>query len=140
MGMVRVRLCVCGLPSLKIKKPSPNLFKNSRSITQGGVQLDVLCLTKTFPQSKLLICLFHTLQSMKREVSTEKLGISQGERSMCLEILLKMDELKNTPQRVVEYFESNWHSICHEWVDGLKNATWNFMNHTNNRVESINQS
>ena len=30
------------------------------------------------------------------------------------------DELKNTPQRVVEYFDSNWHSICHEWVDGLK--------------------
>lgn len=33
----------------------------------------------------------------------------------------------------------NWHSILHEWVDGLKNATCNFMNRTNNRVESINQ-
>ena len=71
---------------------------------------------------------------------------------MCLEILLKMvysrneeeysklyDELKNAPQRVVEYFDSNWHSICHERVDGQKNATCNFMNRTNNRVESINQ-
>ena len=72
---------------------------------------------------------------------------------MCFEILLKMvyarneeeysklyDELKNaTPQRVVEYFDSNWHSIHHEWVDGLKNASCNFMNRTNNRVESINQ-
>mgnify|MGYP003472603571 CR=1 FL=1 len=37
-------------------------------------------LSEQFPQSKLLICLFHTLRSMKREVSTEKLGISQGER------------------------------------------------------------
>ena len=45
----------------------------------------------------------------------------------------------STPQRVVEYFESNWHSIHHEWVDGLKNATCSFMNRTNNRVESINQ-
>ena len=49
------------------------------------------------------------------------------------------DELKNTPQRVVEYFESNWHSIHHEWFDGIKNATCNFMDRTNNRVESINQ-
>ena len=70
---------------------------------------------------------------------------------MCLEILLKMvyarneeeysklyDELKNAPQRVVEYFDSNWHGICHEWVDGLKTASCNFMNRTNNRVE-INQ-
>ena len=109
-------------------------------------------LSEQFLQSKLLIWMFHTLRSMKREVSTEKLGISQGERCMSLEILLKMvyarneeeysklyDELKNTPQRVVEYFESNWHSIRHEWVDGLKNATCNFMNRTNNRVESINQ-
>lgn len=37
-------------------------------------------LYEQFPQSKLLICLFHTLRSMKREVSTEKLVISQGER------------------------------------------------------------
>ena len=88
-------------------------------------------LGKQFPQSKLLICLFHTLRTMKREVSCKKLGISQpGERSMCLEILLKMvyardeeeysklfDELKNGPQRLVEYFENNWHSIRHEWVD-----------------------
>ena len=112
-----------------------------------------IVLSEQFPQSKLLICLFHTLRTMRREISAEKLGISQGERSMCLEILLKMvyarneeeysklyDELKNAaPQRVVEYFDSNWHSIRHEWVDGLKNASCNFMNCTNNRVESINQ-
>ena len=58
-------------------------------------------LSEQFPQTKLLICLFHTLRSMRREVSAEKLGISQGERSMCLEILL------NSPQKVVEYFENN---------------------------------
>ena len=109
-------------------------------------------LSEQFPQTKLLICLFHTLRSMRREVSAEKLGILQGERSMCLEILLKMvyarneeeysklyDELKNSPQKVVEYFENNWHCIRNEWVDGLKNASCNFMNRTNNRVESINQ-
>ena len=124
---------------------SVECFMSDKDMTERHV------LSEQFPQSKLLICLFHTLRSMKREVSTEKLGISQGERSMCLEILLKMvyarneeysklyEELKNTPQRVVEYFDSNWHGIRDEWVDGLKNATCNFMNRTNNRVESINQ-
>ena len=71
---------------------------------------------------------------------------------MCLEIVSKMayamseeqyselyDQLKNAPQRVVEYFDSNWHAIRQEWVEGLKNASCNFMNRTNNRVESINQ-
>ncbi len=107
--------------------------------------------SEQLPQSHLLICLFHTLRTMRREISSEKLSISRGERSMCLEILQKMvyarnedeytvlyDELKSSaPQRVVEYFESNWHTIRHQWVDGLKNASCNFMNRT--RVECINQ-
>ena len=127
-------------------------WSSTQSIMSDKDMTERNVLSKEFPQSKLLICLFHTLRTMRREVSTEKLGISQGERSMCLEILLKMvyarneeeynklyGELKNAPQRVVEYFESNWHSIRHEWVDGLKNASCNFMNRTNNRVESINQ-
>ena len=101
------------------------------------------------PQAKLLICLFHTLQTMRQKVSCKKLGISQGERSMCLEILSKMAytsneddyaELKHCgPQRVVKYFNGNWHGIHTEWVNGMKNASCNFMNHTNNHVESINQ-
>ena len=49
------------------------------------------------------------------------------------------DNLMNAPQQVVEYFDKNWHAIRHQWVDGLKNASCNFMNRTNNRVESINQ-
>ena len=57
-------------------------------------------LSEQFPQSKLLICLFHTLRSMRREVSTEKLGISRGKRSMCLEILLKMVYARNEKNTV----------------------------------------
>lgn len=110
-------------------------------------------LTEHLPTAKLLICLFHTLRSMKREVSCEKLHISQAERTMSLEILNKMayakdedeytklhDQLKQcAPKSVLEYFSSNWHDIRHQWVDGLKNCQCNFMNRTNNRVESINQ-
>ena len=64
------------------------------SLTQGIMSdkdmTERIVLSKQFPQSKLLICLIHTLRTMRSEISAEKLGISQGERTMCLEILLKM--------------------------------------------------
>ena len=105
-----------------------------------------------FPQAGLAICLFHTLRTMRREISCDKLGISQGERVMCLELLSKMAYSKSeeayqeyyeeltqcAPRNVLDYFESNWHCIRHEWVDGLKNSLCNFMNRTNNRLESTN--
>ena len=133
------------------KKSNPN-WSLIKCIMSDKDMTERIVLHEQIPQSKLLICLFHTLQSMRREISCEKLGISQGERSVCLEILSKMvyarneeeysklyDDLKSLPQRIVEYFDDNWHSIRHEWVDGLKNASCNFMNRTNNRVESTNQ-
>ena len=90
---------------------------------------------------------------MRREISSEKLRNSQAERMMALEIFSKMayaqdeDEYEKlykqlkqcAPRPVLEYFTENWHGICEQWVDGLKNANCNFMNRTNNRVESINQ-
>ena len=71
--------------------------------------------TEQVPMS-LLICLFHTPCSMKREMSCDKLAISQDEKSICLEIMSKMayaqtanaynifyDHLKQcTPQPVLE--------------------------------------
>ena len=135
-----------GFKRLNPSWPSIQCVMSDKDIVERNV------FTEEMPQSKLLICLFHTLRTMRREITCEKLGISPGERSMCLEIVSKMayamseeqyselyDQLKNAPQRVVEYFDSNWHAIRHEWVEGLKNASCNFMNRTNNRVESINQ-
>lgn len=40
---------------------------------------------------------------------------------------------------VKSYFNNNWHHIRDEWVEGLKNKCTNFLNSTNNRLESINQ-
>ena len=105
-----------------------------------------------FPQANLLICLFHTLRTFRREITCEKLGISQGERVLCLELLSKMayahseaayttfyDQFKQSvPKNVIDYFDGNWHGIREQWVDGLKNSQCNYLNRTNNRVESIN--
>ena len=105
------------------------------------------------PQAGLLICLFHTLRSFRREVTTEKMNISADERLQVLEILQSMayasseeiyqdfyGQLMSTRfSAVKDYFNENWHQIRDEWVEGKKCRYTNFLNSTNNRLESINQ-
>ena len=102
--------------------------------------------------ARVLICLFHTLRSLKREISCEKMGISSGQRLHCLELVQKMayaiseaeyldiySEFENSaPRTVKSYFDENWRDIRDEWVLGLKCSSGNFLNSTNNRLESIN--
>lgn len=106
-----------------------------------------------FPQATLLICLFHVLKTFRREITSERVGITSAERYMVLEIVQRMaystneemymkcyKELKETKwTKVIEYFNSNWHEIREQWVNGFKDDSLTYQNRTNNRVESINQ-
>ena len=110
-------------------------------------------ITSELGNAHLLICLFHTMRSLKREISCDKLGITVGERNLALEIMQKLayanseesytvhyKELLNTKIKpVINYFNENWHAIRDQWVEGLKNKFFNMLNRTNNRLESINQ-
>jgi zinc finger SWIM domain-containing protein 3 len=51
-------------------------------------------LKEQLPQADLQICLFHVLKAMRREVTAAKLGISQAERQLALEILTKIVDSK----------------------------------------------
>ena len=109
-------------------------------------------LAGSFPHAELLICLYHTFRSFRREISSEKMGITSGQRNMCLEMLQQMayapSEQKYTemysqfkrcaPSTVVEYFDQSWHPIRKQWTMGMKYSTGNFLNSTNNRLESLN--
>ena len=78
-----------------------------------------------FPQASLQICLFHVLRTFQREVTSDKLGITQPERKLALEILQKMaysssevhyldlyKQLKQTEMKsVLQYFDNNWHGL-----------------------------
>ena len=44
----------------------------------------------SLPKATVLICLFHTLRSLKRENTCKKIGITLGERTFCLELIQKM--------------------------------------------------
>ena len=101
--------------------------------------------TKCFPHAKLLLCLFHTLRSFKREVTTD-------ERIRCLEIITQVvyskspaeydhnvKKLKDTRlQSVIQYYEQNWEPIKEQFVACYKNSIVTFGETTTNRLESTN--
>lgn len=43
-----------------------------------------------FPMANLLICLFHVLKTFRREITSERVGITAAERYMVLEIMQRM--------------------------------------------------
>ena len=47
-------------------------------------------LKQCIPNASVLICLFHTLRTFRREVSCEKKENSSGQKSTCLEFLQKL--------------------------------------------------
>ena len=72
------------------------------------------------PQAGLLICLFHTMRSFKREITIEKIGISVDKRLQVLEIIQSMAYAPNEEvyqvqlmdtriSAVTVYFTENWH-------------------------------
>jgi zinc finger SWIM domain-containing protein 3 len=60
-------------------------------------------LKEELPQAGLLICLFHTMRTFRREVTTEKMGISNDERMQVLEILQSMAYSKTESRYQVLY-------------------------------------
>jgi len=105
-----------------------------------------------FPQCRLVICLFHTLRTFNREITCEKLGITPEERDKSKAIIEKLCYCKSeedyqemfkiflseAPHGLKNYFIKNWHDIREEWVTGLAFNSGNFLNATNNRLESFN--
>lgn len=78
-----------------------------------------------FPQVYLLICLYHVLRTFRREITSEKMGITAAERLHALDILQRMSfatkeeayfdayrELQQTGLKtVLDYFNDNRHQI-----------------------------
>ena len=104
--------------------------------------------SKCFANASLLICLYHTLRSFRREVTCEKMGITSAERLRCLEIIQliaysktpedytkKLEILKNTKlDSVISYFMENWDPIKNQWVFAIKDSHMNLGQTTNNRL------
>ena len=55
-----------------------------------------------FPQANLLICLFHVLETFRREITCKKVGITAAERYMVLEIMQRMAQVKKCAWNVIK--------------------------------------
>ena len=109
-------------------------------------------LKECFPSVSVLICLFHTLRSFKREIPDKRFSLSESQNISLKALLQKMCYVRNVkdyvntfktfcqvaPVELRQYFLEHWHPIRSEWVLGDKCQTGNFLNTTNNRLESIN--
>ena len=87
-------------------------------------------LAKAFPNAVLVLCLFHVQCSFRREVTTDKMGISAAQQDADLSIFQRLvyshkeeiyeKELQNLKETnigtCIEYFMKNWHPMRNEWV------------------------
>ena len=71
------------------KKHNPS-WENTKTIMPDKDFIERDALTSQFPDSSILICLFHVLRTFRREITCDKLGITSAERVLALEIMLKM--------------------------------------------------
>lgn len=137
----------------KFKELNPASINTRVFITNKDMK-ERTVLKNLFPESHLVICLFHTLRTFNREITCDKLGITPNQRDMSKHIFEKLCYCKNeteymqiytdfinselTPHQVVTYFNKNWYNIREQWVTGLTSESGNFLNSTNNRLESFN--
>lgn len=108
-------------------------------------------LKKLFPGVPVYICIFHTLQAMKRAITKESMGLKTEDIKTAIALMKKLAYSTSEEQyfknyeklqtavgkNVLDYFNKNWHCIRSEWtVYSMINS--NFLNYTNNRLESLN--
>ena len=105
-----------------------------------------------FPTASLQLCLFHTLCTISREVTNEKMAVRSGQRDVLLTIFSAMAHARSETvfdeqctllaqmdvPAASTYFERNWLPIKREWVACFKVKSFNLGESTNNRLESFN--
>lgn len=108
--------------------------------------------SEKFSNAVLQICLFHVCKTFNREITQVKRSVTKNQRIASLEIIQKIvysrtaeeynslyEELLNLDlPEVSSYFNENWHVIRDEWTLHGRNRHANYMNATNNRLESLN--
>ncbi|XP_066266550.1 zinc finger SWIM domain-containing protein 3-like [Branchiostoma lanceolatum] len=122
------------------KASNPNHTRTECIVADAGMpHRDLLAVH--FPNVTMSMSELHTLRAFRREVSTEKLGISPDQKTACLQTMEKMvsaqskeeyDEYYNILQfldipQVLVYFNDNWHGKKEEWVTGLRSEHKHFV-------------
>ncbi|KAH9371185.1 hypothetical protein HPB48_005655 [Haemaphysalis longicornis] len=135
----------------KFKELHPSWSK-TKCIMADKDLLEWELLKESFPNSRVLICVFHTLKTFCREIACNKMKITPKERDLALELLQRMVTAKSNEafeklqqefdakvsNEIRSYYDKNCRPIQDEWFTGPKFMVENFNNTTNNRIESLN--
>ena len=106
------------LQSLQEKNPE-RVFIVDKDFNERAI------IKELFPTATVLICLFHSLRSFKREISDKALGLAEGAQVLLKELFQSMcyarseDEytkhyerfMNAAPLHVQKYFNKNWHKL-----------------------------
>ena len=135
---------------VEILKNNNDAWVNTNVVMSDKDFVEREAFSNCFPDASLLICLYHTFRSFRREITCEKMGITSAERMRCLEIIQKIAYSKSSAEyeenllilentklkSVIDYYTENWAPIKQQWVCAFKDETFNLGERTNNRVES----
>ncbi|XP_022103351.1 zinc finger SWIM domain-containing protein 1-like isoform X2 [Acanthaster planci] len=94
-------------------------------------------LREEFPAASVQMCLSHVLRRFEQDASKQRLGLQKEEEAFCLKLMRRLagskseevymenyQQLLNTELgAVVEYYNTTWHTIREEWVEGLKSRS-----------------
>jgi len=139
-----------------------SVFKSFKKFNENHSRIEVVIADKdlrnitavkeALPKAKIQLCMFHVLQTFRREITAEKRKMNRINCKRAIEVLtdmvyavsekqyfelynelVKMDEIL-----LMEYFNDNWHNIREMWILGLRDKHAHFFNRTNNRTEAFN--
>jgi len=110
----------------KFKEHNPASVHTRVFITDKDMK-DRTVIKSLFPESQMVICLFHILRTFNREITCDKLVITTNQRDMCKQVFEELCYCKNemkytkiytdfinselTPHQVKAYFNKNLHNI-----------------------------
>ena len=116
---------------IQIFKKNNSSWTNTKVCITDKDMVQRNVLKSEMPQIMLQICLFHVMKIFSNQLTTEKMGVTVGERDTIKELiteccyayshedyLTKYDALMEVcNNQVKDYFDDNWHNITDEWVD-----------------------
>ena len=80
-----------------------NDTSNTKCIMADKDMMERELLTEKIPTAQLLICLFHVLQTYRREITYERMGITAAQRMSVLEIISKLVNSQDQQNYHVHY-------------------------------------
>ena len=127
-------------------------WKKIQTVMVDKSQAEIGAIEESFPECRVGICLFHTLQAMGRKIESVK-ELKKEERDKAKKYFSDLANARSQKQfeyilnairsepvfvdnGLVDYLDTNWISKSHLWIQYQHETGLNFLDTTNNRIEA----